>query len=479
MGLRKDFLWGGALAAHQVEGGWDQGGKGMSVADVMTAGDNVTHAPRRITDGVLPGENYPNHEAVDFYHHYKEDIALFAEMGFKALRTSIQWTRIFPEGDETTPNEEGIAFYNDLIDTCLSHGIEPVITLQHFEMPWGLVKKYNGFMDKRVIDYFCRFASVCFERFGDRVKYWMTINEINNQAAQPIAHHMLQEGGVLIQDGDPKAEEMMYQSAINELIASAKAVQIGHAMNPGLMIGCMIANEPLYGATCKPEDMLEMEKANQKRYWMLDVHARGYVPAFIEKLWARKGYQIDLSDAERRVLAAGTVDYIGWSYYMSQAVAWREANTDFDFYELEDIVDNPYVKKSDWGWPIDPLGIRYGLNWMEDRYHLPQFIVENGLGAYDKVELDGSIDDQYRIDYLRAHIAKMIEAVDEDGVDLLGYTMWAPIDIVSASTGEMDKRYGFVYVNKNNAGEGDLSRSRKKSFYWYKKVIATNGEDLA
>ncbi len=479
MGLRKDFLWGGALAAHQVEGGWDQGGKGMSVADVMTAGDNVTHAPRRITDGVLPGENYPNHEAVDFYHHYKEDIALFAEMGFRALRTSIQWTRIFPEGDETTPNEEGIAFYNDLIDTCLSHGIEPVITLQHFEMPWGLVKKYNGFMDKHVIDYFCRFASVCFERFGDRVKYWMTINEINNQAAQPIAHHMLQEGGVLIQDGDPKAEEMMYQSAINELIASAKAVQIGHAMNPGLMIGCMIANEPLYGATCKPEDMLEMEKANQKRYWMLDVHARGYVPAFIEKLWARKGYQIDLSDAERRVLAAGTVDYIGWSYYMSQAVAWREANTDFDFYELEDIVDNPYVKKSDWGWPIDPLGIRYGLNWMEDRYHLPQFIVENGLGAYDKVEPDGSIDDQYRIDYLRAHIAKMIEAVDEDGVDLLGYTMWAPIDIVSASTGEMDKRYGFVYVNKNNAGEGDLSRSRKKSFYWYKKVIATNGEDLA
>lgn len=479
MGLRKDFLWGGAVAAHQVEGGWDQGGKGMSVADVMTAGDNVTHTPRRITDGVLPGENYPNHEAVDFYHRYKEDIALFAEMGFKALRTSIQWTRIFPEGDETTPNEEGIAFYNDLIDTCLSYGIEPVITLQHFEMPWGLVKKYNGFMDKRVIDYFCRFASVCFERFGDRVKYWMTINEINNQAAQPIAHHMLQEGGVLIQDGDPKAEEMMYQSAINELIASAKAVQIGHAMNPGLMIGCMIANEPLYGATCKPEDMLEMEKANQKRYWMLDVHARGYVPAFIEKLWARKGYQIDLSDAERRVLAAGTVDYIGWSYYMSQAVAWREANTDFDFYELEDIVDNPYVKKSDWGWPIDPLGIRYGLNWMEDRYHLPQFIVENGLGAYDKVELDGSIDDQYRIDYLRAHIAKMIEAVDEDGVDLLGYTMWAPIDIVSASTGEMDKRYGFVYVNKNNAGEGDLSRSRKKSFYWYKKVIATNGEDLA
>ena len=479
MGLRKDFLWGGAVAAHQVEGGWDQGGKGMSVADVMTAGDNVTHTPRRITDGVLPGENYPNHEAVDFYHRYKEDIALFAEMGFKALRTSIQWTRIFPEGDETTPNEEGIAFYNDLIDTCLSYGIEPVITLQHFEMPWGLVKKYNGFMDKRVIDYFCRFASVCFERFGDRVKYWMTINEINNQAAQPIAHHMLQEGGVLIQDGDPKAEEMMYQSAINELIASAKAVQIGHAMNPGLMIGCMIANEPLYGATCKPEDMLEMEKANQKRYWMLDVHARGYVPAFIEKLWARKGYQIDLSDAERRVLAAGTVDYIGWSYYMSQAVAWREANTDFDFYELEDIVDNPYVKKSDWGWPIDPLGIRYGLNWMEDRYHLPQFIVENGLGAYDKVEPDGSIDDQYRIEYLRAHIAKMIEAVDEDGVDLLGYTMWAPIDIVSASTGEMDKRYGFVYVNKNNAGEGDLSRSRKKSFYWYKKVIATNGEDLA
>ena len=485
MAFRKDFLWGGAVAAHQLEGGWDQGGKGWSIADVMTAGGNGI--PRRITDGILPGENYPNHEGIDFYHHFKEDIALFGEMGFKAFRTSIAWSRIYPNGDDAEPNEEGLKFYDEMFDTCHQYGIEPVITLQHFEMPYNLAKKYNGFMDKRCIGFFVAFAKTCFERYNGKVKYWMTFNEINNQAADANAHHMLQEGAVLTTNDNPDNERMMYQSGVNELIASAMAIEEGHKINPDFMIGCMIAYEPLYGYSCKPEDMLQMVAANHKRYWFMDVHVHGEIPAYMEKQWERKGYDIQISDEERAALTRGKVDYIGFSYYMSFAVTHRDANVHYDFHEGSmvggkggepDTIKNPYLKTTDWGWPIDPLGLRYALNEMQDRYHLPLMIVENGMGAYDKKLEDGTVDDSYRIDYLRNHIAAMRDAVNEDGVNCIGYTMWAPIDIVSASTGEMDKRYGFIYVNKNNAGEGDLSRSKKKSFYWYKQVIATNGEDL-
>lgn len=486
MSFKKDFLWGGACAAHQFEGGWDEGGKGPSIADVMTAGSNGV--PRRITDGIVPGEDYPNHVGIDFYHHYKEDIALFAEMGFKAFRTSIAWTRIYPNGDEETPNEEGLKFYDDVFDECLKYGIQPIVTLSHFELPYGLAKKYNGFMDKRVIDFFVRFATTCFKRYKNKVKYWMTFNEINNQAADPIAHHLIQEGGILTTDDNPDNEYMMYQSGINELIASAKTVKIGHEINPDFMIGCMIAYEPLYAYSCDPHDMMEMVAANHKRYWFMDVHANGFVPGFVEKYWERHHYKIDLSDEERQILKEGTVDYIGFSYYMSNTVKWRENNTEFNFYEGDiltrdgrqpsDLVKNPYLKVSDWGWAIDPLGLRYALNMMNDLYHLPLMVVENGFGAYDKKEADGTVDDQYRIDYLSSHIKAMKDAVDEDGINVLGYTMWAPIDIVSASTGEYDKRYGFIYVNYSNRHEGDFSRSKKKSFEWYKKVIASNGEDL-
>ncbi len=476
MSFRKDFLWGGAVAAHQLEGGWNVGGKGPSIADVMTAGGNGI--PRRITDGVLEGENYPNHEAIDFYHHFKEDIALFAEMGFKSFRTSIAWSRIYPNGDDETPNEEGLKFYDEMFDECKKYGIEPIITLQHFEMPYHLAKKYNGFMDKRCIGFFERFAVTCFERYKDKVKYWMTFNEINNQGANPCAHHLIQEGGVLTTDDNPNNEWMMYQSAINELIASAAAVKAGHEINPDFMIGCMIAYNPLYAASCKPEDYIEMTEANHKRYWFMDVHAKGFVPNYMYKYWERNGYKIDLNDEEKKILKEGRVDYIGFSYYMSFAVAARPDNPHYNFSEKEDIVKNPYLKVTDWGWPIDPVGLRYALCLMEEKYNLPLMIVENGMGAYDKFEEDGMIHDDYRIEYLKNHIAAMKDAVEEDGVNLLGYQMWAPIDIVSASTGEMDKRYGFIYVNKNNAGEGDLARGKKKSFFWYKHVIETNGEEL-
>lgn len=473
--MQKNFLWGGAVAAHQVEGGWQAGGKGLSVADVMTAGANGV--PRRVTDGVIPGESYPNHEAIDFYHHYKEDIALMAEMGFKSFRTSIAWTRIFPRGDEETPNEEGLAFYDGLFDECRKHGIEPVVTLSHFEMPWHLVKTYGGFRNRECIAFFEKFAEACFTRYKDKVTYWMTFNEINNQANYKSAHHLLQDSGILLEEADD-CEQLMYQAAHYELVASARAVKIGHAINPDFQIGCMIAMCPIYPATCKPEDIFFSSAAMQKRYWFADVHVRGYHPAYMKKFYARKGFNLDITEEDEKDLLAGKVDYLGFSYYMSFCVAHNEPNSHFDYDESEHLVRNEFVKASDWGWQIDPVGLRYALNWFYDRYQLPMFIVENGFGAYDKLE-DGEIHDAYRIDYLRAHIAEIIKAVDEDGVELLGYTLWAPIDIVSASTGEMDKRYGLIYVDKNNAGEGTLERKRKDSFYWYKKVINTNGEDLA
>ncbi len=476
MALKEGFLWGGAVAAHQLEGGYLESGKGLSIMDVTTAGDRVTR--RRITDTVVPGEDYPNHEAIDFYHHYKEDIKLFGEMGFKCFRTSIAWTRIFPNGDEAEPNEEGLKFYDDMFDECRKYGIEPVITLSHFEMPLHLVKEYGGFRNRKCIDFFLRFAVACFKRYKDKVKYWMTFNEINNQANYQEELSIYGNSGIRYKEGDNK-EEVMYQAAHYELVASALAVKAGHEINPDFQIGCMIAMCPIYPATCKPEDVLMAQKAMQKRYYYTDVHVHGVYPANITSYWKRKGFAIDCTDEDLKALKEGCVDYIGFSYYMTFAIEHKETNGLYEYHEGEDFVKNPFVKASDWGWQIDPAGLRYALNWFTDRYAVPLFIVENGLGAYDKAKEDGSIDDDYRIEYFRKHIEQMKKAVEEDGVDLMGYTPWGCIDLVSAGTGEMDKRYGFIYVDKHNDGTGDLSRRPKKSFYWYQKVIKTNGEDLA
>lgn len=475
MSFRDNFLWGGAVAAHQLEGGYDQGGKGLSIMDVTTAGDRVTK--RRVTDGIVEGENYPNHTAIDFYNHYKEDIRLFAEMGFKCFRTSIAWTRIFPNGDEAEPNEEGLQFYDDLFDECLKYGIEPVITLSHFEMPLHLVKEYGGFRNRKLISFFVRFAVTCFNRYKNKVKYWMTFNEINNQANFNDLFSLYSNSGIICRE-DEDAELLMYQAAHYELVASAEAVRLGHEINPDFMIGCMIAMCPIYPASCRPEDILMAEKAMQKRYYYADVHVNGAYPANITSYWKRRGYSIDVTEDDLKSLALGKVDYIGFSYYMSFCIEHKEDNAFFDYHEGTDFVRNPYVQASDWGWQIDPMGLRYALNWFTDRYHVPLFIVENGLGAYDKVEEDGSINDDYRIEYFIRHITQMKKAVEEDGVDLIGYTPWGCIDLVSAGTGEMDKRYGFIYVDKHNDGSGDLHRGKKRSFDWYRKVIASNGEDL-
>lgn len=470
------FLWGGAVAAHQLEGGWQAGGKGVSVADVMTAGAHGV--PREITKGVLPGKNYPNHEAIDFYSHYKEDVKLFAEMGFKCFRTSIAWTRIFPNGDDANPNEAGLKFYDNLFDECLKYGIEPVITLAHFEMPYHLVEAYGGFANRKCIDFFVKFAVTCFKRYKDKVKYWMTFNEIDNQSSFNNDFLMCTNSGLLL-DNDLDNEAQMFQAAHYELVASALAVKEGKKINPDFKIGTMINYTPVYPATSKPEDVLLAQRVDQRRNWFSDVQAWGYYPAGIEAYITKKGFRPDITAEDRIVLSEGTVDYIGFSYYQSMSVSSQKVSADQLTDPHEAQVKNPNLKASDWGWPIDPVGLRYSLNLLTDRYHLPLFIVENGLGAVDEVQADGSIHDPYRIDYLRAHIQEVKKAVLEDGVDLMGYTPWGCIDLVSAGTGQMSKRYGFIYVDKDDEGNGTLARSRKDSFYWYQKVIKTNGADLA
>lgn len=475
MAFDKNFLWGGAVAAHQIEGGWNEGGKGVSTADVMTAGAHGV--PRQITDGIIEGLNYPNHEAIDFYHRHKEDIRLFAEMGFKCFRTSIAWSRIFPNGDELEPNEEGLKFYDDMFDEMLKYGIEPVITLSHFEIPYGIVKNYGGWRNRKVIDFFVRYATTVMERYKDKVKYWMTFNEINNQTETAIDLLVFTCSGIVFEEGENRAE-ITYQAIHHELVASALVVKKGHEINPNFKIGCMLAYVPAYPYSCNPDDIMLSVESMQDRYLFGDVHSRGYYPSYALKSFERKGYNIKMEEGDAEILREGCVDYIGFSYYMSVAVKSGNEETKDDGSVYSKAVKNPYVKESDWGWQIDPIGLRYALNSLYERYQKPLFIVENGFGAIDVKEEDGSCNDDYRIDYLTQHIKEMKKAVEIDGVDLMGYTPWGCIDLVSFGTGEMKKRYGFIYVDKDNEGNGTLGRSKKKSFDWYKKVIETNGEVL-
>ena len=398
-------------------------------------------------------------------------------MGFTCFRTSIAWTRIFPNGDETEPNEAGLQFYDDLFDECLKYGIEPIVTLSHFEMPYALVENYGGFRNRKTIAFFERFATACLTRFHTKVKHWMTFNEINNQANFNEDFAPFTNSGIYYETGENR-EEIMYQAAHYELVASAKVVKIGHEINPDLEIGCMIAMGPIYPQTCHPKDIIMAQKAMEHRYYFADVHVHGTYPEWLKKEWTRKGYQLDITEDDLAILKTGTVDYIGLSYYMSFAIKHTPGSETFDYDESTQLVGNEYVKASDWGWQIDPEGLRYTLNWLTDMYHLPLFIVENGFGAYDQVDADGQVHDGYRIDYLKAHIIEMKKAVIEDGVDLIGYTPWGCIDLVSAGTGEMEKRYGFIYVDKDNAGDGSLKRSKKDSFYWYQNVISSNGDAL-
>jgi len=477
MSLPSNFLWGGAVAAHQLEGAWNEDGKGISVADVMTGGR--IGVPRRITDGVLPGEYYPNHDGIGFYHTFREDIAMMAELGFKCFRTSIAWTRIFPNGDDRLPNEAGLRFYDELFDELLKYHIEPVVTLSHFEMPYHLAREYNGWMDRRVIDCFVRYAETVMERYKGKVKYWMTFNEINNQSNTAADIFGWTCSGVRFSEFE-YPQEAMYQAAHHEFVASALVVRKGHEINPDFKIGCMCAFVPFYPYSCNPDDVMTAAECMHERFYFSDVMVRGHYPAFAKREWERKGYHIAMEPEDERILSEGKVDYLGFSYYMSNAVkanVEKDTKTSLDG-SSPNSVANPYVAASDWGWQIDPVGLRYALVTLSERYEIPLFIVENGFGAIDVLEKDGSCHDPYRIEYLTAHIKQMKKAVEEDGVELMGYTPWGCIDLVSFTTGELKKRYGFIYVDKNDDGTGTGKRYKKDSFVWYQRVINSNGEVL-
>jgi 6-phospho-beta-glucosidase len=476
----KNFYWGGATAANQIEGAFNEDGKGLSAADFVEyipkeerTKDNAMEITSEQIRKTLSGEStgrFPKREGVDFYHRYKEDIALLAEMGFTAFRLSIHWSRIFPNGYDEVPNEAGLAFYDRVFDELAKYNIEPIVTLSHYETPYGLTEKYNGWAGREVIDHFVRYAETVFTRYKDKVKFWISFNEINVITLSPFT------GGGIVSDREENPVQTKYQALHHQFVASALATKRLHEINPEGKMGCMLARMSHYANTPNPEDVLKAQKDNQDNLFFTDVHARGEYPKYMERFFIENDIKIIKETGDDEIIKQYPVDYITISYYMSMlsSAAPEGERTDGN---LMNSLKNPYLEASDWGWQIDPVGLRIVLNDMYDRYRLPIFIVENGLGAYDKVEEDGSIHDTYRIDYLRKHIEQMKEAIG-DGVELLGYTSWGPIDLVSMSTSEMSKRYGYVYVDKDDDGNGTLERKRKDSFYWYKKVIASNGEEL-
>lgn len=480
-----NFLWGGAIAANQCEGAWNEDGKGMSVADVAMFKPNVDKKDyvsqwhidmddirkARETDDVV---YYPKRHGVDFYHHYEEDIALFAEMGFKTLRLSIAWTRLFPNGDEEKANEKGLLFYENVFKCLRKHNIEPLVTLSHYEMPLYLVENYEGWASREVVDMFVKFATTCFERYKDLVKYWLTFNEIDSVFRHPFTTVGIVEDNYASKN---EAEEAIYKALHHQLVASALVTKYAREIIPGAQIGCMVTKTLTYPETCNPEDIYLAMMDNRTNNLYTDVQVRGKYPLWIKKLWKDKGFEIPILEGDEEILAAHTVDFISFSYYMSMVQSIHAEKREKVGGNLTTGVKNPYLSTSEWGWQIDPKGLEISLIDLYDRYQKPLWIVENGLGYNDVVNEDGTIEDDYRINYFTDHFKAIGHAI-ENGVEVMGYTSWGCIDIVSASTSQMSKRYGFIYVDVDDYNKGTYKRLKKKSFDWYKKVIETNGEIL-
>lgn len=479
MSFPKNFLWGGATAANQIEGGWQEGQKGPSCVDMCTGGSR--EASKKITPVPDPEAFYPSHEAVGHYYRYKEDIALLAEMGFKVYRFSIAWSRIYPTGEEEKPNEAGLRFYDDLIDECRKYGIEPLVTISHYEVPFALTRKYNGWASREMIEIYLKYCGTLFNRYRGKVHYWLTFNEINS-ATMPVGAYLSQ--GILndlehtTEYIHPKDEpQLRFQALHHQFVASALAVKLAHEADPENKVGCMQIYATSYPLTPHPDDVIRnMEHNHNMNYFCGDVQVRGRYPGYIRRYFKEQGIEIKMEPGDEKILKNGTVDFYTFSYYMSVCQSADPEKSEGKGNIIGGI-PNPYLDASEWGWQIDPKGLRYSLNEIYDRYQIPVMVVENGLGAEDHPDSEGKIHDTYRIEYLRAHIRQMHEAI-LDGVDLMGYTPWGCIDLVSASTGEMRKRYGFVYVDKHDDGTGSLDRIRKDSFYWYQSVIDANGENV-
>ena len=481
----KGFLWGGATAANQIEGGYNEGGKGISVSDCAKMKRNVNvkdyHKLNEVTtkdieealENLQDTVNYPKRHGSDFYHRYKQDIALLAEMGFKVFRMSIAWSRIFPNGDELYPNEEGLKFYDDVFDELLAHGIQPLVTMSHYEPPIHLVLKYNGWYARDLITFFERYVKVICERYKNKVKYWITFNEIDS-----IIRHPYTTGG-LVKDrfAGMNFEEVCYQAMHHQFVASALATKICHEIIPDAKVGCMITKLSFYPMTCKPEDILESQKRMRNIYAYSDTQVFGEYPSYLLTYYENHGIHIEKHEGDDEVMKNYPVDFVSFSYYMSSCVAADEDDLEKTAGNTVMALKNPYLPSSEWGWQIDPIGLRVSLVELYDRYRKPLFIVENGLGAKDEL-VNGKIHDTYRIEYYRQHFQCMYDAIVEDGVDLMGYTSWACIDLISESTKQMSKRYGFIYVDADDDGKGTYDRYRKDSFYWYQKVIRNNSIDF-
>lgn len=465
--MPKGFLWGGATAANQCEGAYNEGGKGLSVQDVTPHGIMTPRTEK-------PTEDNMKLIAIDFYHRYKEDIKLFAEMGFKVFRLSIAWSRIFPKGNETEPNEEGLQFYDNVFDECAKYGIEPLVTLSHYETPLYLAEQYNGWISRELIGFYTNYATTVFKRYKNKVKYWLTFNEINS-----ILHEPFMSGGINTPK-DKLSKSDLFQAVHHELVASAMAVKVGHEINPEFKIGCMILSMPIYPLSPDPNDIIRTMEKDHMNLFFGDVHVRGVYPKYMNRYFEENNIVIEKTEEDLEILK-NVVDFISFSYYLSICETADPSKQIKGKGNLLGGVPNPTLKASEWGWQIDPQGLRYVLNTFYDRYQKPLFIVENGLGAVDQLITDENgnkiVNDDYRINYMRDHLMQVKEAV-KDGVEIMGYTSWGCIDLVSASTAELKKRYGFIYVDRNDDGSGTLERYRKKSFYWYKKVIETNGEVL-
>lgn len=469
MKFPKEFLWGGATAANQCEGAWNEDGKGANIQDYMPHG--IMQGPSEVID-----KHNLKLEGIDLYHHYKEDIALFAEMGFKVYRMSIAWSRIFPNGDDEKPNEKGLEFYDNVFDECKKYGIEPLVTLSHYETPYHLAKKYDGWRSRDLIGFYEKYVRTVFTRYKGKVHYWITFNEINS-----IWHFPLMGAGILTQKNLLKAQDL-YQAAHHELVASALATKIGHEIDSENKIGCMVLGLTSYPRTCNPDDVIATMEESKRGYFFTDIHMRGYYPSYALKMMEKEGVVLDATDEDLEILK-NTCDFLSFSYYMSKCIASNPEQYEKGKGNLTTGVKNPYLQESQWGWQIDPKGLRYLLNTYYDRYQKPLFIVENGLGAKDTLlseEKDGYwVEDDYRIQYMNDHLAQVSKAIEDDGVEVMGYTSWGCIDLISASTAEMKKRYGFIYVDRNNDGTGTFKRYKKKSFYWYKNVIETNGKIIS
>ena len=482
MKFPEGFLWGGAISANQAEGACKEGGRTLSLIEVVPKRENknrkilkMPYLTREMLEEGLKSDDlsvYPKRGGIDFYHRYKEDIALLAEMGFKVFRTSMSWSRIYPDVNQETPNAEGLAFYDDMINTCLSYGIEPLITILHTDLPIQIATEYDGWTNPKVIDLYLKYCKTLFTHFKGRVKYWVPINEINMDLISGS-----RKMGIL-HDGEDNFEELVFKGLHNEFIASVKATQMAHEIDPNNKVGNMIAAFATYPNTCKPEDVLAAQQEDRIRnYFFLDVLNKGGYPYYAYDYWKKHHIHMEISEEDKAILASNKPDFIGLSYYNSMIAAKEKGDLQITGGNVFNAYKNPYLEVSEWGWQIDPLGFRYELHCIYDRYNLPLFILENGIGCLEELDEEGHVHDDYRIDYLSKHLHEMKQAIEE-GIEIWGYTMWGCIDVIAASTSEMSKRYGFIYVDQNDACEGTKNRYKKDSFYWYKHVIETNGEEL-